>query len=321
MIKRIQLKLFCAILFIALLSSGCGTIIPRNITTNQFKLQDKIDDISIANKNLVNVETNKLNLISSFSYGIKYTLDNDTNIFNENINTASLLNNRILSLSGYPNISDIKTMEDLVDKLNSDLITLQAEGKVLLDNKDKQIMKLVAQTKTLETELAKANENLIYTAQKQAEKADNNKVIIDTINSYYGLGAVFYGLKRFVTTCFITLLVITIVYLVLRVLSTMNPIAAAIFNMVETLVSYLIKLLKVLAPKSTIISGLSDTAELNKYKNTLENIVDSIELLQANKSDAEKGHVTLTEIMTEFSKNMDYNDKSVIKEIKTNLKW
>lgn len=318
-----KLLLLILVLIIPITFSGCKTVVSKNETKNQKKIQSEINSVSSIEKDIQKAESVKNGLISNLSWGIQYSLNNSDNVgFSlENIKTATLLNKRILSLSGQPNINDMKTMEDLVDKLNSTVITLKAEGQAALDKKDAEIMSLLSTKKTLEDNLLKANKNLILVAQKQAESADNNKMVVDTVNSYWGLGAIYYGLKRFITTGFITIVIIMVLYLVLRILSTMNPIASALFNVIETAFSYLVKLLKLIAPNSTTISGLSETTEVNKYKNTLISIVDSIETLQANLSDSEKGNITLKNIMTEFSKNMNSDNKTIINEIKSDLKW
>ena len=167
-------------------------------------------------------------------------------------------------------------------------------------------------------ELENANNKLSDTALKISSENDKNKSIVKEINSYYGLGAVYYGLKRFLTTCFVTILCIIIGYVVLRILATLNPVASAIFGVIESIFSYFIRFIKLLAPNSTRISGLSSTIEVNKYKNTLSKVVDSIQVSAQNKDECE---VTLCNIKEELSKNMNSDDKIVINEIKNELKW
>ena len=299
---------------------GCGTVISKNETGSITKINKKLTDISAVEKKVHQNETNKFNLISNFSYGIKYSLDNinTEEDYNSAVYSSKLLNNRILSLSGYPNIEDIKSMEELVDKLKSDILTQQAEGIASLEKKDKEIMNLLETKEILEKELEIANNKLSDTALKISSENDKNKSIVKEINSYYGLGAVYYGLKRFLTTCFVTILCVIIGYVILRILATLNPIASAIFSVVESIFSYGIKFIKLLAPNSTKISGLSSTIEVNKYKNTLSKVVDSIQVSAQNKEDC---NVTLCDIKTELSKNMNSDDKIVINEIKNELKW
>ena len=299
---------------------GCGTIVSRNETGSLTKINKKLNTITTVEKKVHQNETNKFNLISSFSYGIKYSLDNinTEDDYESAVYTSKLLNNRILSISGYPNINDIKSMEELVDKLKSDMLTQQAEGIAKLEQKDKEIMSLINEKELLIKELEKANNNLSDTALKISSENDKNKVVINEINSYYGLGAVYYGFKRFLTTCFVTILCVIIGYVVLRILATLNPIASAIFSVIESVFSYGIRFIKLLAPNSTKISGLSSTIEVNKYKNTLSKVVDSIQVSVQNKEECD---VTLCDIKTELSKNMNSDDKIVINEIKNELKW
>lgn len=299
---------------------GCGTIVSRNETGSLTKINKKLNTITSVEKKVHQNETNKFNLISSFSYGIKYSLDNinTEDDYESAVYTSKLLNNRILSISGYPNINDIKSMEELVDKLKSDMLTQQAEGIAKLEQKDKEIMSLINEKELLIKELEKANNNLSDTALKISSENDKNKVVINEINSYYGLGAVYYGFKRFLTTCFVTILCVIIGYVVLRILATLNPIASAIFSVIESVFSYGIRFIKLLAPNSTKISGLSSTIEVNKYKNTLSKVVDSIQVSVQNKEECD---VTLCDIKTELSKNMNSDDKIVINEIKNELKW
>lgn len=299
---------------------GCGTIVSKNETGSLTKINKKITLINETEKKIHQNETNKFNLISNFSYGIKYSLDNinTEEDYDSAVYSSKLLNNRILSISGYPNIDDIKSMEDLVDKLKSDILTQQAKGIAELEKKDKEIMELLDAKEYLEKELEKANNNLSTAAIKISSENDKNKIVINEINSYYGLGAVYYGLKRFLTTCFVTILCVIIGYVVLRILATLNPIASAIFSVIESVFSYGIRFIKLLAPNSTKISGLSATVEVNKYKNTLSKVVDSIQVSVQNKEECD---VTLCDIKTELSKNMNSDDKIVINEIKNELKW
>jgi len=317
-----MIKKFIFLLIIPgfLLLNGCGTIVSKNETGSLTKINKKLTDITTIEKKVHQNETNKFNLISSFSYGIKYSLDNinTEEDYDSAVYSSKLLNNRILSISGYPNIDDIKSMEELVDKLKSDILTQQAKGIAELEKKDKEIMALLDNKTYLEKELEKANNKLSDTALKISSENDKNKIVINEINSYYGLGAVYYGLKRFLTTCFVTILCVIIGYVVLRILATLNPIASAIFSVVESVFSYGIKFIKLLAPNSTKISGLSSTIEVNKYKNTLSKVVDSIQVSVQNKEECD---VTLCDIKTELSKNMNSDDKIVINEIKNELKW
>lgn len=317
-----MIKKFIFLLIIPgfLLLNGCGTIVSKNETGSLTKINKKLTDITAVEKKVHQNETNKFNLISNFSYGIKYSLDNinTEEDYESAVYSSKLLNNRILSISGYPNINDIKSMEDLVDKLKSDILTQQAKGIAELEKKDKEIMALLDNKAYLEKELEKANNKLSDTALKISSENDKNKIVINEINSYYGLGAIYYGLKRFLTTCFVTILCVIIGYVVLRILATLNPIASAIFSVIESIFSYGIRFIKLLAPNSTKISGLSATVEVNKYKNTLSKVVDSIQVSVQNKEECD---VTLCDIKTELSKNMNSDDKIVINEIKNELKW
>lgn len=295
---------------------GCKSLLN---TPAQDKVYNKIDTVESAHTDLISAHTNKLSLISDFSYGIHYALKDVES--NEVTSTVNSFNNRILSLSGYPSVDKIRDMEELVDNLISKSDAAIATANKQLKNKDDEIMQLNSKIQSLQSDLVASQQQLKMTILNTAKQADSNQALVDTVNKWFGLGGVIYGLKKFTSTFCIVGICLLFIYLILRILSSLNPIANSIFNVFETIISYVIKFVKFIAPNSTSISGYSETSEVNKYKNTLEKIVDTIETLQANLDEDKKGKITLTEIMNGFSINMDSNDKNVINNIKSELKW
>jgi hypothetical protein len=314
------MKKFLSILLIGLLLNGCGTIIPDNKNDNQKKMATKTEAVEKAKENIAKNTEEKLTQVSGLSFGVGYSLDRVplTNKVNE-IETAKQLNNRIISIAGSPDVDEMNRIKLTVDLLNSEVKKEREKGAKLLTAKDAEIATIQKEKEDLKAALQKRIDDLTKVAKKQAEENDNNKVVVDNVNKWFGLGAVFYGLKRFVTTCIVGILIFSVAFLVLRLLAASNPIAAGAFAVFNIIGASIIQIVRGLAPKSLSFSGFSPSVEVQKYKDTLAKLVDNIEEIQVLAKEGKP--VLLDEVLSHFDRELDQSDKDVIKELKTMLRW
>jgi hypothetical protein len=140
------------------------------------------------------------------------------------------------------------------------------------------------------------------------------------MNSWFGLGAVFYGIKRFVTSSVLILSIGAILFFVLKIFAASNPIVGGIFGVFESIGAMVLSGIKSILPKSFAIAKFTPTVEHNLYKDTLTNIIDNIQLLKEKSKDSPKQY-TLDEAMDVFSKSLDQDEKDLIESIKNKIGW
>jgi hypothetical protein len=300
--------------------AGCGTIIPDNKNDNQKAMQGKADAVVVAKNKIADNSDKKMSEIATMAQGVDYSLSKvpATNVTHE-VTTAKEINQRVISIAGSPKVDELAKIKSMVDLLNSEIAKERERGTKLLQQKDAEILSVQKKSDDLDVNLNKKIGELATTAKKQAEAADDNKVIIDNVNKYFGLGAVFYGIKRFVTSCVVGILIFGVIFLVLRLLAATNPIAAAVFSVFNIIGAVVVNIIKGVAPKSLNFSGFSPSVELEKYKTTLSKLIDNIEEIQTMARDGKS--ITIDDLLQHFDKELDQSDKDLIKELKTMLRW
>jgi hypothetical protein len=300
--------------------AGCGTIIPDNKNDNQKAMQGKADAVVVAKNKIADNSDKKMSEIATMAQGVDYSLSKvpATNVTHE-VTTAKEINQRVISIAGSPKVDELAKIKSMVDLLNSEIAKERERGTKLLQQKDVEILSVQKKSDDLDVNLNKKIGELATTAKKQAEAADDNKVIIDNVNKYFGLGAVFYGIKRFVTSCVVGILIFGVIFLVLRLLAATNPIAAEVFSVFNIIGAVVVNIIKGVAPKSLNFSGFSPSVELEKYKTTLSKLIDNIEEIQTMARDGKS--ITIDDLLQHFDKELDQSDKDLIKELKTMLRW
>lgn len=300
--------------------AGCGTIIPDNKNDNQKAMQGKADAVVVAKNKIADNSDKKMSEIATMAQGVDYSLSKvpATNVTHE-VTTAKEINQRVISIAGSPKVDELAKIKSMVDLLNSEIAKERERGTKLLQQKDAEILSVQKKSDDLDVNLNKKIGELATTAKKQAEAADDNKVIIDNVNKYFGLGAVFYGIKRFVTSCIVGILIFGVIFLVLRLLAATNPIAAAVFSVFNIVGAIVVNIIKGVAPKSLNFSGFSPSVELEKYKTTLSKLIDNIEEIQTMAKDDKS--ITVDDLLQHFDKELDQSDKDLIKELKKMLRW
>lgn len=261
----------------------------------------------------------KMDAIAGLAYGTDYALSK-VNEPSREVNVARDINKRVASLSGSPTLDQMKEMQETIDKLTSQLTSERAEGKQKLSDKDQVISALQTETKILnvakETEIRK----YMQVAQEAAAAADAYKVELDKMNRWFGLGAVFYGLKKFIISSMWILGIGGILFVVLRIAASGNPVCAAIFGIFEQVAAWGINAVKMVFPKALEFAGHTANSVLNVYKSTLTKIVDNIQVVKDRATAAGKAP-TLDEVLDEVAKSMNDDEKAIVDEIKKALHW
>jgi hypothetical protein len=231
------------------------------------------------------------------------------------VKTAIDFNSRILSIAGNPNVDELNKIKQITDLLNSELEKEREKGNRLLKQKDGEILELQNKQKDIQNRYELQIKGLEVQATQVAKKADLLQVTVDEVNSWMGLGGVMYGLKRFVSIGVTGILIFLICFMVLRFLAASNPIAGAIFSIVEHIVAFIINILKGVAPKAVEFSKHIELPKFNRYKNTLDSIVDTIESLK-NLQKKTGINYTLKDVTDELDRNLNDSEKVLIDELK-----
>lgn len=261
----------------------------------------------------------KLSTIATISSGTEYSLSKLNNPPSE-VKTAIDLNNRVINIAGNPNLDELEKIKKTVDLLNSQVDEERERGKRQLQEKDFEIVALQAQRKAIESQYEEKIKGMEAQSLEIAKKADKLQTTVDQVNSWFGLGGVFYGLKRFVTTAFTGICIFLILFTVLRFLSTVNPIAGAIFSIFEHIASYVILIIKGIVPKSIEFSKFTPTARFDNYKDALDTVVDTLENMKNIQHHGDKNY-SLNDVFNELDKNLNDPEKKLIAELRSVNKY
>lgn len=297
--------------------SGCASWGGKD--KNQRTIEDKKSNVQDAKDALTANSREKMKQVQSLSYGVNYALKKaPTN--NVPVKIAYELNERIESLAGKPNMEEVNKMKEMVDKLTSKIIEEQKTGRDLLKKKDAEIISIQKERDALKEELNTQQDALSAAATKIAQQADDTKSKLDAMNGFFGLGAVFYGIKRFITSCLIFILVFSIIFLILRILATTNPIAAAFFSIFNMIGGMLLQAIKSLAPGALKSANLVTNDEHSYYKDTLYKIVDTVQEVKQNSKVLNKD-LLIKDLFDKLDRNLSDHDKDLIAAVKKELKW
>jgi hypothetical protein len=310
------------VIFMALLLSGCfSTIRPeKQIDDNQkiiAKEEKKVDNT------LVEIEKNdkgKRIQTSGLSVGIQHSLNQVTNAPVQ-VDTARKLNERVISIVGSPHIDEIKRIKATVDLLNSALVEERKKGEELLAQRDDIINKLQKEKSELNQKYDDQLWQLTDKAKEVAKEADQNKAVLDSMSGMFGLNAVFWGLKKFFISALTTIIVFTVVFVLLRLLATVHPAAAAAFSIFNMLGSLVISILKALTPKAFELANFATKDKVEEFKSPLVKIVDVIQELKEKQKESPDRVYPLSELLKRFDKEMDSDEKDLIDQILKEQKW
>jgi len=308
--------------FILLILTGCfSTIKPsKQIDDNQkiiAKEEKKVDNT------LVDIEKNdkgKKIQTSALAQGIQYSLNQVTNPPIQ-VDTAKSLNERVVSIVGSPHIDEINRIKATVDLLNSAVEEERKKGQELLFKRDELINKLQKEKVELNEQYDDQLWQLTDKAKEVAKEADQNKAVLDSMSGMFGLNAVFWGLKKFFMSAITIIIVFGVIFLVLRVLAMVNPVAAAAFSIFDMIGSAFVALIKVLTPKAFDIAKFTHKDNVDEYKSPLVKIVDAIQEFKVKQKETPNKVYSLNQILDKFEKDLDKQEKDLIDELLKELKW
>jgi hypothetical protein len=310
------------VIFMALLLSGCfSTIRPaKQIDDNQkaiAKEEKKVDNT------LVEIEKNdkgKRIQTSGLSVGIQHSLNQVTNAPVQ-VDTARKLNERVISIVGSPHIDEIKRIKATVDLLNSALVEERKKGEEMLAQRDDIINKLQKEKSELNQKYDDQLWQLTDKAKEVAKEADQNKAVLDSMSGMFGLNAVFWGLKKFFISALTTIVIFVVIFVILRLLATVHPAAAAAFSIFNMLGSLVISILKALTPKAFELANFATKDKVEEFKSPLVKIVDVIQELKEKQKESPDRVYPLSELLKRFDKEMDSDEKDLIDQILKEQKW
>lgn len=281
------------------------------------KQEQKALDIDKAIQNNVDKQIKQT---AAYAYGVTYSLNQVQNPSVEVI-TAGRMNDRVVAIVGAPDFKESERIRKITDYLNSEIENEKLKGERLLSQKDKEISELQAKKETLEKQYDEQIAKLITQSKEVAKKSDEKQTTLDSMSGLMGLNAVFWGLKKFFFTTLTWIVIFAIIFLILRIASATNPIAAAAFSIFNIIGSFIINLFKGLTPQAFNLCNLVKTNDMIKYKTTLTKIVDVIQDFKIKEDLKEGDEFSLNEFLTKLSIDMDQSDKNTVNEILIEQKW
>jgi hypothetical protein len=293
-------KLYIGFLIIGIIPfiTGCSSVkgIFGKSSTKETIARDKIiqvdDSISKAN-------TEKLNQIGQYSYGIS--------IVSNVPPPATVLNDRISSLSNPLTVEDKKSMKEIVNELETNNFKLLLKkDKVIKDLQNSQISLINAKEDAIN--------NYIKLAGATAMQTDSLTAALKEYQGWFGLKAVVKGMGQFIKSSMWFLAIGGILFVILRLLATANPVAGALFSLFEQIVSWGVKTIQWIFPKAVSMAGFVAEQTYATTKSALVKVVDAVEIAKL------KG-INVSPIKEEISKTMDTTHKDIISSIKQELNY
>ena len=300
--------------------TSCSFLGPAKQNT---KNQDKLEKTVLkTDSTKIGLEKNiheKLSQTATYAFGVQYSLNQVTNE-SLPVSTAIKLNSRIVSIVGSPELDEMNKITKIVDLLNSGIAAEKLKGEKMLADKDKEITELQNNNKELKTKYDGQIAEIISKSKSIAKEGDAAQSTINEMSGNFGLNAIWWGFKRFLLGSITAILIFVVLFLFLRIAAASNPIAASIFSVFNVIGSGVLQLVKGLTPRAVEISKLVNLEEHNKYKDTLDKIVDTIQTFKL-KCEADHKQCTLNDVLEELDKEMDQKDKDCIEDVLKSQKW
>jgi len=315
--------LYTSAIVLTVLLASCSILKPtKQVDTSQKALVKQEKVIEQVNENIARNDKNKKIETSSLATGVQYSLNQVTNPPVQ-VATAQALNERVISIVGSPHLDEIKRIKATVDLLNSEIAEERKRGQAELDTRDAVITALQKEKIDLKEKYDTEVTDLSNQAMGIAKAADNNQATLNSMSGMFGLNAVFWGIKKFFFSMLTFILIGGVLFIILRLLSVMNPVAAAVFSVFSMVGSVLITILKSLTPNAISMAGLAPSSALTKYKTVLTKVVDVIQSMKERNSYTgdTQTKMDLTEVLSKLSHEMNDDDKSLIDEILVEQKW
>lgn len=262
-------------------------------------------------------ETNKeqdkrLDLIGVYSVGTDFALSQASN--SPAVHAARETNERVSALANQPSLEQSKEIKEIVSLLISNNI----QGELALEHKDKEIKKLKKEIADTEADKQAEVEKARKLATKTAQIADNATTKLDKLKGNFGLNAIFFGISTLLKDLMWVIGGVGLVFVVLRIFASANPICGALFSIFEVAFSWLVNCIKVIAPKAINIAGAVSKELYDEANQLLGKIVDSIEWIRKTEQTTGK-LLTVQDLLNELSKNLDSAEKAKIDDLKKKL--
>ncbi len=275
---------------------------------------------------ITNVETrlnnnahDKIDTIASLAYGTDYALSKINEPPRE-VQVARDINQRVVSLAGSPTVEKMKEMQETIDNLTSALASERESGQIQMELKDQEITTLQLESKALVVAKDAEIHKYMNAAQAAAASADAYKVELDKMNSWLGLGAIWYGIKKFFVSSLWIFGIGGILFVILRIVSYSNPVAASIFSIFSTIGGWFVRAIEMVIPKAVAMAGHTANKVFDVYKSTLTKLVDNIQLVK-ERAKAAGTEPTINEMLDSAAKDMNEDEKKIVEEIKKALQW
>lgn len=295
-----------------ILLTGCFTF--SNKGKNANSVNKAKDQITLNREEFSQNQIAKIEQVSVLAAGTQRSLSQITNPPVQ-VKTAQELNQKVISIVGAPDIDELNKINLIVDLLNSESEKERKRGEKLLAEKDTQILQIQTETRQIKSDYEALVQALTKRAEVAAANADGYKASLNEMNKWFGLGAVFYGLKRFIFTSLTVILIFAVIFFALRIFSSTNPIAGAVFSVFEQIASWFIYLIKGLTPNAPKVAKLIDQDYFNGVKETLVWVVKKIEEYKDETNPEAK--VKITDLLDDLSQAMDKKHKEIIKRLKS----
>jgi hypothetical protein len=305
-----------------IVSVSCSSILNKNggvLGKSQKTINQARTAIQAADTELAKKDKDRLSHIGAYADATEYSLNKITNAPRE-VTVAKEINDRVKALADKPDFNEVKELHAIVDSLCAQIDKVRQDGEKDLLKKDKQLSELNNDIKELKAEKSQAINEFKVAAEEASQKADQYQATLKQMDSFFGLGAVFYGLKKFIISSLWIIGIGSLLFLILRVLSASNPIAAGIFNIFNLIGSWFVHAIQIIVPKAVSMAGNVATTTFNAYKGTMTKLVDAIQMAKEKATAAGKT-ATIEEMLTEASKSMNEDEKAIIDELKAALNW
>jgi bacterioferritin (cytochrome b1) len=306
------------------IATSCGTVrdlFKSSTTESEDKLDKKKTELLLKKDELAKNNELKLKQIGTVSKGVDHALNVETNR-SKPIDVAKELNDRVMSLAGTPDVKDVVRIKKIVDDLISEVEKERKAGASELERLDRELQFVQSDRDVIKKAYEKKINEYEELSGKIAESNDKHSAIVGEMDKWFGLGAVFYGGKKFILSMLTIITVGAILFLVLRVFAQTNPIAGAIFGIFEMVGSWGLHLIKAVIPNSFSYAKFTEKGPAEQYRNTLDRIVDALHgLKEKNSALPEDKKLPLDIVFDEFDRKFDMIDKKIIEERLKFLGW
>ena len=308
------------VVLLSLCIGGCGVFSSRK-NANEHKMENASKEVDKVKEKLANNSKEKMYAASTMATGTDRALSKITNATVE-VKVAKEMNDRVLSILGNPYLDDQNKIKKIVDELTSQVDKVRLQGEKDLAEKDKEIAWLQIQRDNLKNDISQKTKEFNDLALEVATKADVYKETVDKCNSFFGLGAIFYGIKRFFTTCLVFVLITSIIFLALKVFASANPMVGAAFSIFNHAGGLILHFVKGVLPGSFKVAGFKFNEEVAVNNDMLIKTVDVIELMKNNQSilPPDKAY-TFNNYLEFIDKKYSDSDKRLYDSIKHDLQW